>query len=205
MAEYEFQIFCRGVDMSGDLFLDRLYEAGCDDALVSFKDGYVCLDFSRSSESAEEAVLSAIKDFEYSAVGGSIERVEPDDLASLSEIARRTGVTRASLQKYARGPSKVGEDFPQPAVNISGARRELYSAAEVINWMHAKERVVLPGYFMDLVNVIAKINQALFVVKARKDDEINRFVAQLDEYSSDSIKNHYGVGPGSTPTQLQSH
>jgi hypothetical protein len=58
---------------------------------------------------------------------------------------------------------------------------------------------------MDLVNVIAKINQALFVVKARKDDEINRFVAQLDEYSSDSIKNHYGVAPGNTPTQLQSH
>ena len=205
MAEYEFQIFCRGVEMSGDSFLDRLYEAGCDDALVSFKDGYVCLDFSRSSESAEEAVLSAIKDFEYSTVGGSVERVEPDDLASLSEIARRTGVTRASLQKYARGLSKVGEDFPQPAANISGARRELYSAAEVINWMHAKERIVLPGHFMELVNVIAKINQALFVAKARKDDEIIRFVAQLDEYSSDSIKNLYGIGQGNTPTQLQSH
>jgi len=175
MAEYEFQIFCRGVDISDDSFLDRLYEAGCDDALVSFKDGYVCLNFSRSSESAEEAVLSAIRDFAHSAVGGSVERVEPDDLASLSEIARRT----ASLQKYARGISKVGEDFPQPAANISGARRELYSAAEVINWMHAKERVVLPEHSRELVNVIAKINQALFVAKARKDDEINHLVAQL--------------------------
>ena len=179
MAEYEFQIFCRDVDMSDDSFLDRLYEAGCDDALVCFKDGYVCLDFSRASKSAEEAVLSAIRDFEHSTVGGTVERVEPDDLASLSEIARRTGVTRASLQKYARGISKVGEDFPQPAANISGARRELYSAAEVINWMHAKERVVLPGLSTELVNVIAKINQALFVAKARKDDEINRLVVQL--------------------------
>ena len=179
MAEYEFQIFCRDVDMSDDSFLDRLYEAGCDDALVCFKDGYVCLDFSRASKSAEEAVLSAIRDFEHSTVGGTVERVEPDDLASLSEIARRTGVTRASLQKYARGISKVGEDFPQPAANISGARRELYSAAEVINWMHAKERVVLPGHSTELVNVIAKINQALFVAKARKDDEINRLAAQL--------------------------
>jgi hypothetical protein len=83
------------------------------------------------------------------------------------------------LQKYARGISKVGEDFPQPAANISGARRELYSAAEVINWMHAKERVVLPEHSTELVNVIAKINQALFVAKARKDDEINRLAAQL--------------------------
>ena len=179
MAEYEFQIFCRDVDMSDDSFLDRLYEAGCDDALLSFKDGYVCLDFSRASESAEDAVLSAIRDFGHSAVGGTVERVEPDDLASLSEIARRTGVTRASLQKYARGISKVGEDFPQPAANISGARRELYSAAEVINWMHAKERVALPGHSTELVNVIAKINQALFFAKARKDDEINRLAAQL--------------------------
>jgi len=179
MVEYEFQIFCRDVDMSDDSFLDRLYEAGCDDALVSFKDGYVCLDFSRASESAEDAVLSAIRDFGHSAVGGTVERIEPDDLASLSEIARRTGVTRASLQKYARGISKVGEDFPQPAANISGTRRELYSAAEVINWMHAKERVVLPEHSTELVNVIAKINQALFVAKARKDDEINRLAAQL--------------------------
>jgi len=45
--------------------------------------------------------------------------------------------------------------------------------------MHAKERVVLPEHSRELVNVIAKINQALFVAKARKDDEINHLVAQL--------------------------
>ena len=179
MAEYEFQVFCRDVDTVDETFLDCLYEAGCDDALVSFKDGYVCLDFSRTSESAEEAIFSAIKDIECSVVGVSVERVEPDDLTSLSEIARRTGVTRASLQKYARGISKVGEDFPKPAANISSVRRELYSAVEVISWMHAKERVVLSEHSMELVNVIAKTNQALLVAKARKDVEINRLVGRL--------------------------
>lgn len=179
MTEFEFKVFCRDVDMSDDAFLDRLYASGCNDALVHFKDGYVCLDFSRESESAEQAVISAIKDFERSGVGGETIRVEPDDIACLSEIARRTGVTRASLQKYARGLSKVGADFPKPAANISGSRRELYSAAEVMHWMEKKNRVALPEHSLELATVIAKTNQALFVAKAQEDEAVNRMVAQL--------------------------
>jgi hypothetical protein len=180
MAEFEFKIFCRDIDTSDDSFLDRLFEAGCDDALVFFKDGYVCMDFSRVSKGAEQAVWSAIRDIERAGIGGTVERVEPDDLASLSEIARRTGVTRASLQKYARGCSKVGEDFPQPAANISGSRRELYSAAEVIVWMQAKKRVALPANVVELAKVIAQTNQALLVARAQQDGDIVRLVGQLN-------------------------
>ena len=107
------------METSDELFLDRLFEAGCDDATVFFKDGYVCLDFTRESDCAESAVISAIKDFERSGIGGTVERVEPEDLASLSEIAHRGGVTRASLQKYARGVSKLGKDFPGPVQNAA--------------------------------------------------------------------------------------
>jgi len=117
MAEYEFQIFCRGVDISDDSFLDRLYEAGCDDALVSFKDGYVCLNFSRSSESAEEAVLSAIRDFAHSAVGGSVERVEPDDLAS---HCRNTREESAKLAKTFRSLLPI---FPVREENFTAQRK----------------------------------------------------------------------------------
>ncbi len=179
MAEFEFQVFCSDVKIGDESFLDRLYEAGCDDAVVFFKDGYICLDFSRKSESAEEAVISAINDFKNAAIGGEVKRIEPDDFASLSEIAHRTGLTRAALQKYARGVSKVGKDFPKPAANISGVRRELYSAAEVIDWMCLKERVDLPKSTVQLAKIIAKTNQALSIAKARKDDDVNRLVLRL--------------------------
>ena len=179
MIEFEFKIFCQSVDMNDDSFLDLLYEAGCDDALISFKDGYACLDFSRASENAEDAVVSAVKGIQKAGVVGHIERIEPDDLASLSTIAKRVGVTRASLQKYARGVSKVGKDFPQPIANISGSKRELFSTAQVMNWMCKKNKVQLPRDALELCNVIAKTNQALIVAKAHKDVEIQRLLSRL--------------------------
>ena len=179
MTEFDFQIFCRDVDTSDESFLDRLYEVACDDATVFFKDGYVCLDFSRESDSAESAVISAIKDFERAGIGGSIERVEPEDLASLAEIAKRVGVTRASLQKYARGESKVGKDFPVPVRNISAPRRELFSTSAVMNWMLQKQRASIPTQRVELFRTIAKTNQALTVTKAQSDKDVIRLVGQL--------------------------
>lgn len=179
MAEYDFQIFCRGVDASDESFLDRLFEAGCDDATVFYKDGYLCLDFAREAASAEDAVISAVKAIERAGIGASVENIGPDDLASLAEIANRVGVTRASLQKYARGDSKVGADFPLPVANISKARRELYSAAEVMVWLQSKRRVELPEPVIDLVTVIDKANQALLVRQAANDDGVGRLLARL--------------------------
>ncbi len=179
MTVFEFQIFCRDVAMEDDSFLDRLYEAGCSDATVFFKDGYICLDFSREAKNAESAILSAIKDIQHSGISAMVERVEPDDLASLSEIARRVGVTRASLQKYARGISKVGKDFPRPVANISGTRKEIYSAVEVMEWMYVKQKGALPSHVLELSKVIAKTNQALFMLKAQNDSELQLLVTRL--------------------------
>jgi hypothetical protein len=179
MTDFEFKLFCSGVDTDDDSFLDRLYEADCDDATVFFKDGYVCLDFTRESENAESAVVSAIRDFERSGIGGTVERVEPEDLASLSEIASRVGVTRASLQKYARGESKVGKDFPAPVQNISVSRRELFSTVEVMRWMMQKKKSNISRHSLDLCTVIAKTNQALLVSRARKDELVSRLVERL--------------------------
>ena len=179
MTEFDFQIFWAGVDTSDESFLDRLFEAGCDDATVYFKDGYLCLDFSRESDSAENAVISSIKDIERSGIGGSIERVEPEDLASLSEIANRVGVTRSALQKYARGVSKVGKDFPRPVQNIASPRRELFSTFEVMNWMLSKRRAEIQSHSVELFGMIAKTNQALVVTRAQIDDDVSRIVAKL--------------------------
>jgi hypothetical protein len=184
MCNFDFQLFCRDVDTSDDSFLDRLYEAGCDDSMVYFKDGYLCLDFSRKASSAEEAVVSAINDFYAAKLGGNVERVEPEDLTSLSEIANRVGVTRASLQKYARGISKVGADFPLPAANISRTRRELYSAFEVMHWMSIKNRVELPKEMLELCNAINKANQALLLCKAQEDEEVRELLARLTDSSA---------------------
>lgn len=179
MTEFQFQLFCRDVENTDDLFLERLFEAGCGDATVFFKDGYACLDFARQADSAEQAIVSAIKDFERASVGGAVVRVEPEDLASLAEIAKRVGVTRASLQKYARGVSKVGQDFPRPAQNISSPRRELFSTFEIMRWMQIKQRTEIPDDSIELFRAIANANHALAIAKAREDKDVNRLLVVL--------------------------
>jgi hypothetical protein len=179
MTQFTFQLFCLDVDTADERFLDRLYEAGCSDATVFFKDGYVCLSFARRAQSAERAVVTAIRDFERAGIGGVVERVEPDDLASLAEIAKRIGVTRASLQKYARGASKVGRDFPGPVQNLSSPRRELFSTAEIMRWMLSRRRACIPAESLELFQAVANTNRALAVAKAQKDEAVRRLVAQL--------------------------
>lgn len=182
MTEFEFQLFCRGVDHGDESFLDRLYESGCGDATVFFKDGYACLEFARYGETAELAIVSAIRDVEAAGAADAVDRVEPEDLASLSEIARRVGVTRASLQKYARGDSRVGADFPAPVQNLSLARRELFSTSQIMDWMQRKRRVEVPAEVLQLYRAAAGINKALEVRRAGSDKTVTRLVALLPEF-----------------------
>jgi hypothetical protein len=179
MTEFEFQLFCLGLDTSDEAFLDRLYEAGCGDATVYFKDGYACLDFARQADSAEQAILSAIRNFESAGTGGTVERVGPEDLASLSEIAQRVGVTRASLQKYARGESRVGRDFPAPVQNMSLPRRELFSTSHVMRWMLRRRRSGIPAEALELYSAIAGINQALEFRRVCNDPNVDRLISLL--------------------------
>lgn len=62
-------------------FERRFYDAGCDDAVISFQKGLIIVDFAREAETLEEAISSAIE--AVTSVGASIERVEPEPLISL--------------------------------------------------------------------------------------------------------------------------
>ena len=59
-----FTVQIGGVDPARDDYVDALYEAGCDDAVVAVVDGAVYLDFNREAPSFDEAVESAKRDVE---------------------------------------------------------------------------------------------------------------------------------------------
>jgi hypothetical protein len=72
MKEFEFTIkFSLGdADADPETYVDRLYGAGCDDALIGIgQTGMIALDFIREANNALEAVISAIED---------VKRVIPD-------------------------------------------------------------------------------------------------------------------------------
>jgi len=87
-----------------DQRLDALVEAGCDDATFSTKGELSFAEFDREAPSLVDAIASAIASVE-GVNGIEVLRVDPDDLVWASEIAQRTGRTRASVDHLIRGVS----------------------------------------------------------------------------------------------------
>lgn len=71
---HAFTLRVSGIDTAGN-YEDRLYDAGCDDALVAVVGGQLYLDFDRDAASFDAAVLSARQDVERA--GGCVEAVVP--------------------------------------------------------------------------------------------------------------------------------
>ena len=63
-----------------------MFEAGCDDATLSFCNQLAYLEFDREALSFTEAVISAIKQVQSVDKGINVERVEPNKLLKASQV-----------------------------------------------------------------------------------------------------------------------
>lgn len=134
--EYEFTIIAHGLDHQAEDFEARFYDGGCDDALVSFQKGHILIDFAREADSLEEAIASAIENVRQ--IGATVDRVEPDPLVSLSDIAARSEMSRAAITHYFQG--KRGDGFPAPTARVTTSS-PLWDWSEVSLWLYKHERV----------------------------------------------------------------
>lgn len=130
MRTFEFSIIASGLDPHADDFEARFYDAGCDDALVAFQRGHIIVDFAREAESVEEAISSAVADVRKT--GARVDRVEPDPLVSLSDIAKRANISRAAVSHYTKGDRRT--DFPAPVARVT-TDSPLWDWAEVSGWL----------------------------------------------------------------------
>ncbi len=134
--DYEFSLILSGVpELTRDV-LDAFFEAGCDDALIGIRDGIAFADFCREADSCQEALLSAIRDVE--AAGARVEHVEPDELVTMSEIARRLDITREGVRKRVAGMRGPG-NFPPPIGNLT-QRSPLWRWSDVVLWHQTHQR-----------------------------------------------------------------
>ncbi len=79
MSHFSFTVHVSGIDLD-DRYEDALYEAGCDDALVSVVDGNLQLDFDREAPSFDAAVGSAVQSILHA--GGRIIGVDHAEFAA---------------------------------------------------------------------------------------------------------------------------
>jgi transcriptional regulator with XRE-family HTH domain len=154
MKQYEFVIVASGLDHASVALENRLVSAGCSDATVSFQRRMIIFDFCRGAPSFEAAIVSGMRDVEKS--GAIVRGIEPGDLVSLAEIARRSNLTRSAISNYFSGVRS--SDFPTPMTHVT-TESPLWSWAEVAQWLHGKERV--GSEMVDAARVIAALNADL--------------------------------------------
>jgi len=132
MKTYSFTIACAPAEngRDNDEIVDALYEVGCDDALVVERAGAFILEFDRESTSFAKAIFSAFA--AVCEVGLRPVRIEPDPLVSATDIAERSGLTRAAVSNYVKG--NRGHGFPVPVARFD-TTSPLWKWTEVMRWL----------------------------------------------------------------------
>jgi hypothetical protein len=117
----------------------QLFDAGCDDALPGVRHGVSLVDFDREADSFRDAVTSAIRDVTRANSHLRVSRIEPDDLVSMSEMARRSDRTRESIGQMAKG-TRGPKDFPPP-VRAVATKSPLWSWAQAAEWLASHNKL----------------------------------------------------------------
>jgi hypothetical protein len=70
ILEHEFVLVRDDVEELTPALMDAIFEAGCDDAMVSIRDGKLRLAFTRSAPTSEDAIESAVVSLMFAGLEG---------------------------------------------------------------------------------------------------------------------------------------
>lgn len=142
MNTYHFTIIVRDANAHDDNLDDVLFGCGCDDALLCRMDNVVYLEFDRTAENATTAIATAFDDLHQAGFHDLI--LQEHGVSSLSEIAKRLGVSRATMSHYANDKRGMG-NFPKPVAGVlSGSA--LYLWREVAEWLYKQGKLSQADY-----------------------------------------------------------
>lgn len=181
---YQFTLVLDGVDDKTPHLEDSLFEAGCDDALINYKNGTVYLDFDREGIDLEHAIISAIKDVESTNLGAKIVSVAPEHLVSLSDIAERVSMSRQAVSLFVLG-ERGSKDFPKPILKIAN-KSPLWRWSSVAEWFY-KQKKIEDHDVVDFAKTIEDINAAL---EARNEATLVHRQRILSELESSTLVKH---------------
>jgi predicted DNA-binding transcriptional regulator AlpA len=135
-----------------DATFDALYEAGCGDGSFGWVDDVAHVEFDREAPTFLEAVTSAIRDVE-SVPPVRVLAIDPDELLTMADIARRLGRTRESVRLLVEGKRGKG-NFPEPVIGTGKWR--FWRWSDVLAWLDD-----VPHEVLERARVTDAVNAAL--------------------------------------------
>jgi hypothetical protein len=133
MNDYTFTLrFLSPGDGLEDLSI-QIYERTDDASLMGpDEDGSFLLEFDRRSTSLSRALAAGLDELLKALPEATVLRVEEDDLATMADIAKRSGRTPESIRLLVNGRRGPG-GFP-PAAGRLDARTKVWRWADVAQW-----------------------------------------------------------------------
>lgn len=175
---YQFTLVLDGVDEHTPNIEDVLFEAGCDDALINYKNGTVYLDFDREGDDLEQVIISAIKDVEGVNMGATTVSVAPEHLVNLSDIAERISMTRQAVSLFMLGERGMG-GFPKPVLKIAN-KSPLWRWSAVAEWFYQQGKIK-DHSIIDYANIVEDINSVLELRNKKVFDHRKKILTQLQQ------------------------
>ena len=154
---YQFTLVLKNVDEKTVGLEDSLYEAGCDDALINFRNGTVYLDFDRKGHSLEEAVIDAIKAVESASIGALVTHVAPEDWVTETEVAKRIPCKRQTISLWCHEQRRKANPFPKPVMKLAN-RSPFWKWCEIAEWLYLNnltdKQTVENAKFLENLNAV---------------------------------------------------
>ncbi len=175
MKEYDFTLKfdLRDSECDPSTYVDRLAENGCDDALIGLaKKGYISLNFIRESESACEAISSAINDVKAAIPYAVLVEASPDFVGA-ADIAEILGCSRQNIRQLI---VKNVQESPSPVHNGS---HSIWRLAEVLNWLQEMKGYQVEDTLLDVASFNMQLNiyRGLRKINFENQDKLASLVA----------------------------
>jgi hypothetical protein len=130
----------------------RLFAAGCDDAIIGLgQKGRLALNFIREAESAEAAILSALRDTKHAVPDARLVEVGPD-LVGISDMARLLDFSRQNMRKLIQTHLA---SFPLPLHEGASA---LWHLVDVLVWFSDQQKRHIQPDLLDVARVSMGVN-----------------------------------------------
>jgi hypothetical protein len=155
-----------------DQIVERLGEAGCNDALVGVgQTGRIALEFTREADSAKQAIFSALEEVRQAIPSAKLLEAAPD-FVGLTEIAELVGMTRQNMRKLSITHK---DSFPIAMHEGSAA---LWHLSPILQWLKKRAYPIEPS-LLEVAYIAMQINLAKEASQIEHDvqTELLEFVA----------------------------
>lgn len=179
MKSYNFSLVLSGVNIDTQDLEDKLFESGCDDALICFYGSTVYVEFDRDSSDLKSAIISAIKNIEQAGLNAKVKSVDAGDYVGLSDISGLTEISKQSIALLKDGKRGCG-GFPSPVQRLT-TKQPLWRWGEVAEWLASNDKI--DNELAKNAAIIEAFNLALELREPNKCDEVMTLAHALNKDS----------------------